>query len=178
MAGFGGQGILFLGQILAWSAFLTGKEATWLPSYGPEMRGGTANCMVVISDRKIISPFVRSPRVALILNKPSLLRFAPIVIPGGYLIVDHSTVDTRCERNDIHLAEVPAGEIARQSGSERLANVVLAGVYAALFPQYVSPEAGMAALAHLSCGERAHLLAHNQTALEAGYGYAIRHVTM
>jgi Pyruvate/2-oxoacid:ferredoxin oxidoreductase gamma subunit len=92
--------------------------------------------------------------------------------------VDRSTVDAPCERKDVQVVEVPAGEIARQSGSELLANVVLAGVYAALFPRYVSPEAGMAALAHLSCDERAHLLAHNQAALEAGYGYAIRHVTM
>ena len=177
IAGFGGQGILFLGQILAWSAFLTGKEVTWLPSYGPEMRGGTANCMVAISDRKILSPFVRRARVAICLNQPSLLRFAPAVVPHGFVIVDTSAVEVRGLREDLQIAEVPAGDIAGRCGAARLANVVLAGVYAALFPQYINLEAGMAALAQLSSGERAHLLTHNQAALEAGYDYAVRHVT-
>jgi 2-oxoglutarate ferredoxin oxidoreductase subunit gamma len=164
IAGFGGQGVLFLGQALAWSAFLTGKEVTWLPSYGPEMRGGTANCMVVVSDRMILSPFVRRARVAICLNQPSLLRFAPAVVSNGFVIADTSVVDVSGLRQDL----------AGRCGAARLANVVLAGVYAALFPQFISLEAGMAALAELSSGGRAHLRVQNQSALKAGYGYAAR----
>jgi 2-oxoglutarate ferredoxin oxidoreductase subunit gamma len=174
IAGFGGQGVLFLGQALAWSAFLTGKEVTWLPSYGPEMRGGTANCMVVVSDRMILSPFVRRARVAICLNQPSLLRFAPAVVSTGFVIADTSVVDVSGLRQDLHVVAVPAGDIAGRCGAARLANVVLAGVYAALFPQFISLEAGMAALAELSSGGRAHLRVQNQSALKAGYGYAAR----
>ena len=150
IAGFGGQGILFLGQVLAWAALLKGKEVTWLPSYGATMRGGTANCMVIISDRRIVSPFVRFPRVAFILSRPSLLRFQSVVAPEGWLIVDRSVVGTRTEREDIQYLEVPAGEIAQELGDRRLANVVLAGTYTGLFPKYVDYEAGMAALDRLS----------------------------
>ncbi len=168
VAGFGGQGVLFLGHVLAWAALLQGKEVTWLPSYGPSMRGGTANCMVIMSARKIVSPFVQSPRVALILNKPSLLRFGSTVLSGGWLIVDSSIADIQRRREEIHYIAVPASEIAHKLGPGHHANMVLAGVYAALFPHFLTREVGLQALDRISAGERAHLVERNRIAFEAG----------
>ena len=101
LAGFGGQGILFAGKVMAYSALVEGKELSWLPSYGPEMRGGTCNCSVVISDRSIGSPQVTNPDVLIAMNRPSLEKFVNSVVPGGIIIMDSSTIDVEVERKDI-----------------------------------------------------------------------------
>lgn len=128
-AGFGGQGVMLMGQVLAYAAALEGKEATWFPSYGPEMRGGTANCQVVISDEPVTSPILSRPQVAIVLNKPSFQKFEPLVAPGGLLIVNSSLVDQESLRKDIEVVAIPATDIAQEIGSLQVANFVLLGAY-------------------------------------------------
>jgi len=127
ISGFGGQGTLYAGQVYAYAAMDEGKHVTWLPSYGPEMRGGTANCTVVISDEEIGSPSALHPRAVIALNLPSLDKYEPLVAPGGFLIVNQSMVNHEPTRTDIHWLMIPANEIARELGNERAANMVLLG---------------------------------------------------
>jgi 2-oxoglutarate ferredoxin oxidoreductase subunit gamma len=127
IAGFGGQGVLFAGKLLAYTALEVGKAVTWIPSYGPEMRGGTANCTVVISDEEIGSPFVKNPTAVIAMNLPSLDKFEKLVKPGGVLVVNASMVDRPVERKDITVVNIPANEIAESIGSSRSANMVLLG---------------------------------------------------
>src|SRR5512139_1527246 len=126
-AGFGGQGALFAGQVLAFAAMDSGHDVTWMPSYGPEMRGGTANCTVVIADEEIGSPTVKHPKAAVVMNLPSLDKFEPLVSPGGVLIVNSSLVNRNPSRSDITWAMVPAQEIAETIGPRRLLNMVMLG---------------------------------------------------
>ena len=126
-AGFGGQGILFAGKLLAFAAMHAGYHVTWLPSYGPEMRGGTANCTVIISDEEIGSPLVRNPKAVIIMNQPSLDKYEALVQKNGFLVVNTSLVNRPVKRTDIQLAALPATEIAEQLGDKRLANMVLLG---------------------------------------------------
>ena len=127
IAGFGGQGVLFSGQLLAYTAMDEGKAVTWIPSYGPEMRGGTANCTVVISDEEIGSPFVKNPSAVIAMNLPSLDKFEKLVAPGGVLVVNSSMVDRAVERDDITVVSIPANEIAEELGSSRSSNMVMLG---------------------------------------------------
>ncbi|HHX09015.1 MAG TPA: 2-oxoacid:ferredoxin oxidoreductase subunit gamma [Chloroflexi bacterium] len=127
ISGFGGQGTLYAGQVYAYAAMDEGKHVTWIPSYGPEMRGGTANCSVVISDEEIGSPTTLHPRAVIALNLPSLDKYEPLVAPGGYLIVNESMVNRTPTRTDIHVLMIPANDIARELGNERAANMVLLG---------------------------------------------------
>ncbi|HEY76132.1 MAG TPA: 2-oxoacid:ferredoxin oxidoreductase subunit gamma [Thermoflexia bacterium] len=127
ISGFGGQGALFAGQLLAYAAMDQGLHVTWIPSYGPEMRGGKARCTVVISDEEIGSPLVRRPSAAIVLNIPSMEAFEPAVKPGGILVVNSSLVPQKSERDDIHVIYVPASDIASDLGNVRLANVVCLG---------------------------------------------------
>ena len=127
IAGFGGQGVLFAGQILARAAMADGLNVTWLPSYGPEMRGGTANVTVIISDEEIASPLVQQPQVAIALNLPSLQKYEPLMKPGGLLVVNSSLVDSLPQRSDIISLPIPATDIARELGSEQVANMVALG---------------------------------------------------
>lgn len=127
IAGFGGQGVLFAGQLLSYTALDEGKEVTWIPSYGPEMRGGTANCTVVISEEEIGSPFVNNPTAVLAMNLPSLEKFEGQVKEGGVLVVNSSMVNRGVERDDIKVVSIPANEIAQQIGSERAVNMVMLG---------------------------------------------------
>jgi 2-oxoglutarate ferredoxin oxidoreductase subunit gamma len=129
MAGFGGQGILLIGKMLAYAGMREGKEVSWLPSYGPEMRGGTANCTVVISDRPVGSPVIRSPRAVVAMNLPSLDKFEPDVRPGGLLLVNTSLINRKPTRDDVTVVEVPANEIANSLGNRRGANMVALGAY-------------------------------------------------
>ena len=133
-AGFGGQGVLFAGQVLAYAAMDNGLEVTWIPSYGPEMRGGTANCTVIISDEEIGSPQVRHPAVVVAMNLPSLDKYEPLVKAGGYLIVNASMVDRAVTRTDIHTVLVPANEISESLGSKKMTNMVLLGALLANVP--------------------------------------------
>ncbi|MCX7680472.1 MAG: 2-oxoacid:acceptor oxidoreductase family protein [Anaerolineae bacterium] len=127
ISGFGGQGALFAGQLLAYAAMDQGYHVTWIPSYGPEMRGGKARCTVVISDEEIGSPLVRRPSSAIVLNIPSMEAFEPAVKPGGVLVVNSSLVPQKSERDDIRVFYLPATDIATELGNVRLANVVCLG---------------------------------------------------
>ena len=127
VAGFGGQGVLFTGQLLAYAAMGEGQNVTWFPSYGPEMRGGTANCTVVIADEEIGSPQVRNPKVVIAMNLPSLDRYEPLVAPGGLLVVNSSMVNRTPQRRDIRILMVPGNEIAEEIGDKRMTNMVLLG---------------------------------------------------
>lgn len=127
LAGFGGQGIMLIGKILAYSGMKEGKEVSWLPSYGPEMRGGTANCTVVISDNPVGSPIVRSPRVVLVMNRPSMDKFEPMLRSEGVLLVNSSLIDIKSERNDIQAVYIPANEIAIDCGTPKAANMAALG---------------------------------------------------
>lgn len=126
-AGFGGQGILFAGKVAAYAGFIDSKEISWLPSYGPEMRGGTANCSVCISDSPIGSPLVTNPNVFVAMNLPSLRRFINDVEPGGTVIVDSSLIEEKIERNDLKVFYVPATRLAEENGLKGLANIILVG---------------------------------------------------
>jgi len=131
ISGFGGQGALFAGQLLAYAGMDAGRFVSWIPSYGPEMRGGTANCTVVVSDEEIGSPLVKRPSAAIVLNQPSMDRYAPLVAPGGVLVVDASLIETRSGRSDIHEFDVMAKDIAAELGGLRAANVVALGALVA-----------------------------------------------
>ncbi len=127
ISGFGGQGTLYAGQLMAYAAMDEGKYVTWIPSYGPEMRGGTANCTVVISDDEIGSPTALHPAAVIAMNLPSLDKYEPLIKPGGYLIVNEDMVNRATVRDDIHILMIPANTIAMEIGNERAANMVLLG---------------------------------------------------
>lgn len=128
-AGFGGQGIMLLGQILATAGMLEEKYTTWLPSYGPEMRGGTANCTVVINDEPIGSPITDSPSELILMNIPSLIKFEEKIQPGGIMIINTSVVDRKTKRTDVKVTEIAANEIAQKLGNIKVANMVVLGAY-------------------------------------------------
>jgi len=165
-AGFGGQGVMFVGQLLAYAAMDAGREVTWIPSYGPEMRGGTANCTVTISDKPIGSPLVRHPKVAVVFNNPSFVKYMPIVAAGGWLAYNSSIIDRPCERTDIHALPVPASRIADEVGNPRLMNVALLGAVLAVYPILPLELVKQTLKDHLG---KPHLLAQNYQALEKGY---------
>lgn len=125
IAGFGGQGTLFAGKVLAIASLNKGLEVTWLPSYGPEMRGGTANCSIIISDSPIGSPIVTRPDVLIALNKPSFEKYEKATKAGGIICVDANLVDSKSNRDDINVCYVPATELARECGNQSLSNIVL-----------------------------------------------------
>ena len=129
IAGFGGQGVLSIGQMLAYAAMLNEQEVTWLPSYGPEMRGGTVNCNVIISDKPIAYPMVNHADAVLVMNNPSLIKFAPAVVPGGCLFVNSSLVTSTCDRTDIEIFNIPCNEMAEELGNSRMANMIMLGAY-------------------------------------------------
>jgi len=129
MAGFGGQGILLIGKILAYAGMHEGMEVSWLPSYGPEMRGGTANCTVVISDKPVGSPVIRSPRAVVAMNLPSLDKFEPDIREGGLLLINSSLINRGAKRDDLTVIEIPANEVASELGNPRGANMVALGAY-------------------------------------------------
>ena len=128
-AGFGGQGIMLIGQMLAYAGMEEGKEVVWLPSYGPEMRGGTAYCTVVMSDRPIGSPILDQLGNIAVLNRPSLEKFAPRVKPGGLLVINTSLIHVDCEREDITKLKVPANDISMECGTTKAANMAVLGAF-------------------------------------------------
>ena len=123
-AGFGGQGIMLMGQIMAQTAMQQGYEVVWIPSYGPEMRGGTAYCTVVISDRPIGSPIIRNPRHLVAMNRPSLEKFAPFVKPGGTIFINSSIISIGAGRDDVDVIKVPIIEIAKDLGNVKASNII------------------------------------------------------
>ncbi|MBP2652247.1 MAG: porC 2 [Firmicutes bacterium] len=127
LAGFGGQGVLFIGKILAYAGMLDEQEVCWIPSYGPEMRGGTANCSVIISDEAINSTVLEHADSGIVLNQPAYEKFLPFIKPGGTLVVNSSVIDTTNSRDDIEIVEVPTNEITSELGNPSLANMVCLG---------------------------------------------------
>jgi 2-oxoglutarate ferredoxin oxidoreductase subunit gamma len=171
IAGFGGQGVLFAGQLLAFAAMDYGKEVTWFPSYGPEMRGGTANCMVIVGDEDIGSPQVLNPKAAIVMNLPSLEKYEDLVTPGGILIANASLINRGVKREDIGSVIIPGNEIAEQLGNKRLLNVVMLG--ALLEKLDLLPIAAVEEAVKNHLPERhKHLLGMNLEALRRGAAFA------
>ena len=170
IAGFGGQGVLFAGQLLSYAAMDAGLEVTWIPSYGPEMRGGTANCTVIVADEEIGSPLVRHPKAAIAMNLPSLDKYEPLVMPGGVLVVNSSMVNREVRRKDIVTVAIPANEIAERLGDKRMTNMVLLGGLLANLPVLPVKSLEKALEEHLPA--RHHkLLPLNYQALREGTTY-------
>ena len=134
IAGFGGQGVLTTGQLLAYAALDEKKEVTWIPSYGPEMRGGTANCTVVIGDEEIGSPIVKNPEAVIAFNLPSVEKYESLVKPGGVLVINQSMVEKKVTRKDIKVVYIDANAIAEKIGDKRMTNMVLLGGLLANLP--------------------------------------------
>ena len=168
ISGFGGQGVLFAGQVIAYAAMDTGKEVTWIPSYGPEMRGGTANCTVVIADHEIGSPLVKNPPLVIALNLPSFDKYEPMMQTGGTLVVNQSMVDRGAKRDDINVVFVSANEIAEQIGDKKLTNMVTVGALLAALPEVTLETLEGALKAHLPARHQ-HLLPKNYEALRRGF---------
>ena len=167
LSGFGGQGALFAGQLLAYTAMDQGYEVTWIPSYGPEMRGGTAHCTVVISDRPIGSPLVGHPACVVALNNPSAERYEPLLAPGGMLVCNASLVSHAFSRRDIRLVPVEASREAEALGSEKLQNMVALGALLAATGIFPLEAVERALEAHLPAAHR-DLLELNKEALRRG----------
>ena len=166
-AGFGGQGILFAGKVVAYAALIDGRELSWLPSYGPEMRGGTANCSVCISEDKIGSPLVTNPNVFVAMNLPSLEKFINDVEPGGVVLVDSSLIDKKVERDDVTVHYVPASALAEENGVKGLANMILVGK---LYKELGFCEEGTLEKAMLKCipARKAAMIDFNKQAVAIG----------
>ena len=127
IAGFGGQGVLFAGKFLAYKGLVQEKQISWLPSYGPEMRGGTANCNVILSDDPVGSPIITAPDVLIAMNLPSLQKFVNDVVPGGKIFIDSTLIEAKVERTDVEVFYIPATQMAKDAGFATLANMVLMG---------------------------------------------------
>ena len=168
IAGFGGQGVLFGGQVLAYAAMDVGKEVTWIPSYGPEMRGGTANCTVVIADEEIGSPLVEHPPLAIALNLPSFDKCEESLAAGGTLIVNQSMVDRAARRQDINVIFVPCNEIAEEIGNKKLLNMVAVGALLTALPEITLKDIEKVLESHLPARHK-HLLPMNFEALRRGF---------
>ncbi len=163
-AGSGGQGTLALGQMIAKAAMDEGKEVTWLPSYGPEMRGGTANCTVVVSDKPISCPLINDADVLVAMNLPSLRKFEAMVNPGGLILMNTSLIPEKCLRDDVRVMEIPANDLANELGNDKCANMIMLG---AILKEtgIVSTETINAQLESMFSGRKAKFLPLNQKAL-------------
>lgn len=166
-SGFGGQGVLMMGYLLALAAMNEGKNVTYLPSYGAEVRGGTANCTVVVSDEEIASPVASSPDLVVVMNNPSLAKYENMIRPGGVMFLNTSLVKARPTRTDIEVIEVPVSELAHELGSDRAANMVMSGAVAAK-TKVVPLEAFKAAMRQIMAGKSDKVIYLNEKALELG----------
>lgn len=175
-AGFGGQGVLFAGQLLSYAAMHEGKHVTWIPSYGPEMRGGTANCTVVVSDEPIGSPLTSRPSVVVAFNNPSVLKYQDVVKPGGLLVINSSIVDVEPERTDITVLRVPATDIANELGEVRMTNMILSGAMLAA-RSMVTVETLSETLKEKLPKRKHHLLPRNLEAIQRGVQLAESQLT-
>jgi 2-oxoglutarate ferredoxin oxidoreductase subunit gamma len=165
-AGFGGQGVMTAGQLLAYAGMAEGKQVVWIPSYGPEMRGGTANCTVVVSENRIGSPIITNPLTACVFNKPSLTKFGAMIREGGLLFINSSLIDSRSGRQDITEFLVPANEIALKIGNAKIANMVMLAVYVEV-TKVVNFET-LKKMLDEKMGDKPELLALNHRAFDEG----------
>lgn len=170
-AGFGGQGILFAGTILARAAMTEGLEVLWIPSYGPEMRGGTASCTVIVADQPIGSPIVDRADAVVALNPPSMAKFEMVVAPGGLLVLNRSLIEALPTRSDLEIVAVPCTNLARSAGDEKLVSVVALGALLARRP-LVPIAAVRQALEAVLLKKRPGILAADLAALDAGFAAA------
>ncbi|MBU0639394.1 MAG: 2-oxoacid:acceptor oxidoreductase family protein [Planctomycetes bacterium] len=170
MSGFGGQGLMMIGKLLAWAGLEEGKAVTWLPSYGPEMRGGTANCTVVIADHQIGSPLITSPKSAVVMNQPSLEKFAPTLRKGGVLVINSTMIPIDSERTDIRSFRIRADDLAHELGNRRSANLVMLGAYLGL-EEVVSPDTLIKAIQKTFAAKKQFIEVNCKT-FEKGYELA------
>ena len=170
IAGFGGQGILFAGKFIAYKGLTEGKNVSWLPSYGPEMRGGTASCGIIISDGAVGSPIVSKPDILVAMNLPSLDRYESAVKKGGMIFYDSSLIERPLKRTDVKAYAIPATRLAGENGIPTLGNMILVGKILAALGEY-NEEGVNAALAKVISAKRADMLELNYKALELGANY-------
>lgn len=166
IAGFGGQGVMLIGQMIAYAGMLEGKEVTWMPAYGPEMRGGTANCTVIVSDKKISSPVVTEATAVVAMNQPSLVKFEGMVKPGGQLFVNTSLIKEPPSRNDLEVYSIDANEIAVGLQNDKVSNMVILGAIVKM-TGIVRLESIEKVMDKLFTGNKAKLLPLNKKALTA-----------
>jgi 2-oxoglutarate ferredoxin oxidoreductase subunit gamma len=167
IAGFGGQGVLTAGQLLAYAGKDEHKQVSWVPAYGPEQRGGTANCSVVVSDQPVACPLVTEPTACIVMNQPSLEKFERAVQPGGVLVVNTSLCTTRATRTDITVIDVPATDMAVELGNGKFANMVALGALLAAAPM-VETESVLKALTKVLGEDKARFIPANRHALQKG----------
>ena len=170
IAGFGGEGVLFAGKLLAYKGLMEDRQVSWLPSYGPEMRGGTANCSVILSDTPVGSPIVNNPDVLIAMNLPSLDKYEDAVVPGGKIFVDSALIERKVKRTDVDVYYIPATKLASDAGLTTLANMIITGK--------LVKETGVIDFATIDDGlkkvvsaRHADLLDANRKALEMGYNF-------
>lgn len=167
LAGFGGQGILFAGKVIAYAGLIEGNEVSWLPSYGPEMRGGTANCSVSISDEPIGCPLITNPNIFLAMNLPSYERFIGNVEKGGVVVVDSTLIEEKSDRTDIHASYIPATKLASDNGLQGLANMIMLGKLLKE-SSFASYDAIIKSLEKSIPPKKAAMLEKNRKAIELG----------
>ncbi|MCK4719276.1 2-oxoacid:acceptor oxidoreductase family protein [bacterium] len=167
MAGFGGQGLMLIGKLLAEASMDEGKEVSWLPSYGPEMRGGTANCTVVVSDKPVASPVINMPQSLVVMNRPSLDKFGPQVKSGGLIIINSSMIEVGTGRDDVTEVRISANDEAQTIGSDKCANMVMLGTYIAI-TEVCSLDAVIRWMEHQFEGKD-KIIDLNRKALKRGY---------
>lgn len=171
MAGFGGQGIMSMGMLLTYAGMLEEKQVSWLPSYGPEMRGGTANCNVIVSDKPVGSPIVTTNATcAIVMNLPSLTKFESCVEKGGNLLINSSLIDKKSERTDIGVYYVPCNELAQELGNPKVANMVMLGAYLEI-TKAVEEESVLNAFKKVFGPSKEHLVPLNRNAIKKGAEY-------
>jgi len=170
-SGFGGQGVILIGQIISYTALKAGYNATWIPSYGPEMRGGTANCSFVISSDEIGSPIVHEPTVLICMNQPSLEKFGHAVKPGGLVIHNIPMVQDTLNRTDVEMLAVPANDIAAEMGNQKLINMVAVGAFMSK-RNFLDLDSVIDSLAD-KIGPKKDLLERNRRAITAGMEYCL-----
>ena len=170
IAGFGGQGVLFAGKFLAYKGLVQEKQVSWLPSYGPEMRGGTANCSVILSETPVGSPIITNPDILVAMNLPSLQKFVDAVVPGGKIILDSTLIGTKVERTDVEVYYIPATQLAKDAGFGSLANMILAGKVLKL-TDGVAWDGNKETLEAFIPAKKAALIEVNCKALQMGYDY-------
>lgn len=170
LSGFGGQGILFSGKFLAYKGLLEDKNVSWLPSYGPEMRGGTASCSVIISDEPVGSPIVSKPDILIAMNLPSLDRYEDSVVPGGMIFIDSTLVERKVKRDDVKAYYIPATKLAADNGITTLANMIIAGKVLTVLGN-TEDEDIVPVLKKIISARHADMLDYNLNALNIGAKY-------
>lgn len=171
IAGFGGQGVLLAGKLIAEAGLHEGREVSWIPSYGPEMRGGTANCTVIISDSEIGSPVVENPDVIMIMNRPSMDKFLPSLKKGGICIYNKSLIEGFKTRDDVKMVAIPASEIADKIGSTKLLNMVMVGSFMSSSKAFSEDSLAYALKKSISAKHQ-DMLPMNEKAIKEGAGFS------